>query len=449
MRKKILTFVLCFLLLISKVHALGVDLRSSTYTLTKGNSAKISVTVSANNPIFFIEGTLKCSGAGVNGGLDLKFDNMDDTIKSKSYSYTIKPTTTGTVTCSISGLRLIDMNTVPWQNINGKSITIKVTEPVAITPKTYSSNNYLTGLEVVDYKFDSDFNKDTNEYTVTLPSNTQKIKINATKEDSKATISGIGEFDVTEGINTFEVIVIAENGNKRTYTIKADVLELEPIKVTVLGESYTVVRKSKDLPKISEYFTEKEIVIGEEKVDGYYSETLGYNVVGLRNNKGDINYYIYENGNYSLYKECVLGGMTLQVLDNEITGEYKKTNFTCNGFLVNSYQEIKPDIIKNTYALDTDDIVGNQFYLFYGKNLETGKDNLYQYDAVEKTIQRYNTELLDVYKKNNTIYYLVILGLVVFVILLIIIYSLALNRAKKHVKKKKLNKHNMDFIDEE
>ena len=149
------------------------------------------------------------------------------------------------------------------------------------------------------------------------------------------------------------------------------------------------------------------------------------------------------------YREYTFGGITLQVIDKELDGMYKKTSFTYESDKIESYQEVKPDIIKNTYALDTDNVVGNQFYLFYAKNLETGEDNLYQYDAVEKTVQRYNTELLDTYRQNNNMYYLVILGLIVFIILLIIIYSIALNSAKKKGKKKKLNKHTMDFDDEE
>ena len=448
-KKYLLTFILCFIISVSRVHALGLDLRSSAYTVTKGNSAKITVTVSSNNPLFFIEGTLKCSGAGVNGGIDLKYDNMDNNIKSKSYSYSIKPTSKGTVTCTVSGLRLTDSSSDSWQNINSKSITIKVNEPVAITPKTYSSNNYLSKLEIADYKFDIDFDKETSEYTVTVPNDIKKVTINAIKEDSKASVTGIGEIDVTEGTNTLNVVVTAENGNKRTYVIKVNVPELEPIEVNIDGYKYTIVRKGKDLPKISEYFTEKSIIIGENTIPGYYNEKLNYQVIGLKDSSGNINYYIYDNGKYTLYKEYNFGSTILQILDKEVEGSYKRTSFTYDSDKINSYQEVKPDIIKNTYALDTENIIGNQFYLFHAKNVENGKESLYQYDAVEKTIQRYNIELLDTYKNANNLYYIVILGLIAFIIFIIIIFSIALNKAKKKDKKKKLNKHNMDFIEEE
>ena len=70
----------------------------------------------------------------------------------------------------------------------------------------------------------------------------------------------------------------------------------------------------------------------------------------------------------------------LRVIDKELEGGYKKTNFYYNNTKIDSYQEVKLDIIKNTYALDDNDITGNSFYLFYAINLETGKEELYQYD---------------------------------------------------------------------
>ena len=257
-RKYLLTLIICLILSITKVNALGIDLRSSAYSLTKGSSATITVTVSSNNPLFFIEGSLSCSGAGVSGGIDLKFDNMDNNIKSKSYSYTIKPTSAGTVTCSTSGVRLTDSSSDSWQNIGGKSITITVNEPAKVVPKTYSSNNNLSSIEVEGFKLAPDFNKDTVEYTLSVPNDTKKIKINATKEDGRASISGIVEFEVTEGENNFEIKVTAENGNEKVYKLKVTVLELDPIKVTIDNKEYLLVRKTGLIDPPSETYEEKK-----------------------------------------------------------------------------------------------------------------------------------------------------------------------------------------------
>ena len=124
------------------------------------------------------------------------------------------------------------------------------------------------------YKLDSKIDKETLEYSVTVKEGTEKIKINAQLADSSAKTAGTGEVSVSEGLNTFNVVVTAENGSKRTYVLKVTVKEYEPILVKVDNEEYNVVRKRKGLPVISEYFTEKDITLGEEIVEGYYSEAL-------------------------------------------------------------------------------------------------------------------------------------------------------------------------------
>ena len=281
------------------------------------------------------------------------------------------------------------------------------------------------------------FDKEKLEYTLTIPAETEKIKINAQLADSNAKVSGVGEQKVVAGLNTFEIVVTAENGSKKTYVIKATLEELKPIEVTIDSEKYTVIRKRKDLPKISEYNVEKDITIKDNIIEGYYNEKLNYDLVGLKDATGKINYYIYKNNQYTLYNEHTFGGTTLQILDKEVKN-FKLTSFNYDETNIPSYQEVKMDLIKNTYALDDNEITGNQFYLFYAKNVETGKEYLYQYDALEKTVQRYNLEVLDMYKENsNTYYKYLILSVLVIGILLITLSILLIKTGKNNRKLKK------------
>ena len=236
-----------------------------------------------------------------------------------------------------------------------------------------------------------------------------------------------------------EEMFYSRNKKPENYSVE----ELKPIKVTIDNQEYTVVRKRKELPEISEYFEEKNITINNETIEGYYNEKLDYTIVGLKNSKGNIEYYIYKNNKYTLYKEYVFNGTVLQVLDEPIKGGYKKVNFIYDDDKIDSYQEVKLDILKNTYALDNNDITGNQFYLFYAKNVETGKVNLYQYDALEKTVQRYNIEVLDMYKKSSNTYYMYLLISILVIIVLvvcIIIKSIIKGKKKKNIKNKKKHK---------
>lgn len=419
----LMTFMLCFTF-ISYVSAGSYSVTVTSNSVTVGNSVTLKITGSSIAGKF----TVSSSNTGVltlsQSSVWIDNDTASITVNTKSVgkaNITITPTdVTGYDGNSITG---------------GKTITITVNAKPAInnTPKVKSSNNFLTSLSVNDMELDKTFDKETLEYTVNAPEETEKIKINAQLADSTATVTGIGEKEVSTGNNTFSIVVTAENGSKRTYTLNVIVKELKSINVKVDKEELTVVRKEKDLPEISEYFTKKEVTINDEIVPGYVNDKLKYTVVGLKDNEGKINYYIYDDGKYTLYREYVFNALTLQILDKEVEN-FKKTNFIYGDEKINSYQEVKMDIIKNTYALTDNEITGNQFYLFYAKNVETGKENLYQYDAVEKTVQRYNLSVLDMYRENSNTYYMYLLIAILGLGVTIILFSIILickSRKKK------------------
>lgn len=431
--------LLLFMLDLNVCYAASINMSANSLSVTKGNSVTVRAVINEGSPIVSIEGNLKCSGAGVNKSISLNFDDSSNSVKSKSYSLSFTPSSSGKVTCYTSSVRLTNMSSGSWVNINDKQIVITVNEPPKVVPKVYSSNNYLSGLSVNSLKLDKDFDKEVTEYTVTVPAETTEIVVNAQLADSTAKVEGVGTLKVSEGINTFSIVVTAENGSKRTYKLIANVLELEPIKVTVDKKEYTVIRKKKDLPKISQYNVEKVIGIGEDKVDGYHNDILDYDLVGLKDSDGNISYYIYKDGKYTLYKELTFNGMTLQLVLKDAPLGYKKTTFLYDGNKVDSYQEVKVDILKNTYAVSDNDITGNQYYLFYAKNVETGKENLYQYDALEKTVQRYNTQVLDMYKGARDTYYMYLLGAILLLGVVIVIFSIILIlNGKKNKRKNKI-----------
>ena len=201
------------------------------------------------------------------------------------------------------------------------------------------------------------------------------------------------------------------------------------------------------LPKISDYFKEANITIDENVVEGYNNENLNYNVVGLKDKEGNVSYYIYQDGKYTLYNEQSFNGKILRILDKDLPNGYQKTNFKYNDTDINAYQEVKMDIIKNTYALDNNDIEGNDFYLFYAINLDTGKEELYQFDAKEKTVQRYNTLILDMYKEQKDTYYLYLLCSILVLGVVIVTFSTAVITGSK--KKKKLKNKRYEEIRKE
>ena len=408
--KYLLFLVFCFVLISPRVSAASISTRSGSSSITKGNSVTITVTVSASTPLVSIEGSLSCSGAGVNGGLDLTFDDSSNSVYSKSYTYTIKPTTSGTVTCSTSGVRLTEMGSGNWQSLSNSSVSVKVNEPVVIPPKEYSSNNYLKSLSIEGYSID--FDKDTLEYNIEVPNETEKVNISASVEDSSASVRGTGEISVSEGINKLEVKVTAENGNVRTYVINVTVKELDPIVVTIDDKEYTIIRKEGVLEELENY-EKTSINIDNEDVLAYKNDKLNYILVGLKDSDGNANYYLYKDGKYTLYKEYKFNGLTLYILDKKVEIEgYQETKFSYNDEEIIGYQ------IEGS----------NDYYLFYAVNIATGEENLYQYDKDEGTVQRYNNSILntiDDYEKQasqNFLYFIIVsIILVVFVIGVIVI----------------------------
>jgi len=422
-------------------------------------AADFSVSVTSNTVTAGNTVTLRIDGrsSGLTGRFNISTSNSGVASLSTSNVWVENSAESVTITAKSAGTAVITVT--PTDGISDKDANEPKLSPRSITitvnakqtppsnnnsnytqSKTKSSNNFLSSLTIDNLTLNETFDKEKLEYTLNIPADTEKIKINAQLADSNAKVTGTGEQNVAAGLNTFELVVTAENGSKRTYVIKATLEELQPIELTIDNEKYTVIRKRKDLPKISEYNIEKDITIKDNIIEGYYNEKLDYNLVGLKDSTGKTNYYIYEDGKYTLYNEQTFNGTTLQILDKEVKN-YKKTDFTYNDTKIASYQAVKLDLLKNTYALDNNEITGNQFYLFYAKNVETGKEYLYQYDAVEKTIQRYNLEILDMYKNSSDTYYKYLVMSLLLVGILLIALSVAVAKNSKHKHKDtKINK---------
>ncbi len=310
-------------------------------------------------------------------------------------------------------------------NVNAEEISFsKVTKTITIkekTIKTYSSNNYLKNLEIEGYEISPKFDKNTLEYNVELPANTTKIKINATKEDSEATINGDGEIEVSEGPNKITIKVIAENGNTKEYIINATVKELDPIEITVNGEKYNVIRKKEQLPKPNSLFEESTIKINGEEVPAFVNGITKYTLVGLKDKEGNINLYVYntDKNTYTIYKELTFNKITISPIDEEFD-------------IPNGYTKSTIKINDNDLIVYTNDKDSN-YSIFRGINTETGEKNTYMYDSKENTVQRFlgNTNnTINTKSQDTNIYLYVVLGLGSLLVITYLVILIILIRRK-------------------
>lgn len=422
---------------ISDVSASSLSMKASSSSVTRGNTVTITTTINADSGIYTIEGSMSCTGAGVDGGSSLTYNDIDTKSKSKSFTYTIKPTASGTVTCKTSTVMLRELAQESNYSLGSKSITIKVNDPVVVPPKEYSSNNNLSSLTIEGFELDKKFDKDTLEYNVELPNETETITIKATPADDNATVKGDGNIKVSEGSNKIEIKVTAENGNVKTYVINATVKELDPIEITIDDKKYTIIRKE-DVLESPEGFEKTTIKIGDDDVLAYKNDTLGYTLVGLKDEAGNSKYYIYDDGKYLEFNILTARGLSVIVLDypkDKVFDNYILGEFEVNDIKYKGYKSTK----------------NSKFYLIYAKSMEDGKEYLYQYDTSEGTLQKYNEDILDLvdkYKEEKDKYklYLIIVASVFGVAVVATITTLIIKTKKGRKKTKvKSNQINSDI----
>ncbi len=85
------------------------------------------------------------------------------------------------------------------------------------SPKLGNPNNYLKDIKI-DGNTISGFNYDKYEYNITIPSNKDSIKVEATKIVNSTKVEGVGNIN-TPNSKTININVTAENGRVRTYKI--------------------------------------------------------------------------------------------------------------------------------------------------------------------------------------------------------------------------------------
>ncbi len=432
MKKIFYSLIMLSIFLMPRVYAgnARITISPSSKTYIVGNSFNVEVTISSSDAIAGLSYildynssvlALESTNASTGGARNLD-TFMNNSTYSVTYRYKFRAKASGTSSISVSDAEVRTATSA--LNITKSSSTIKIMTQAELYA-TYSSNNYLSGLSVEGYEFEEAFDKDKLEYKVSLKPETEKIVINASKADYRASVSGVGEVEVTEGVNTIKVDVVAENGNLRSYTIIATVEEYDPINVNVDGVKYTVVRNKKAQNLNNSLFVPKDIQIASFDVPAYYNETTNTTLVILKDEKGNASSFIYDNDTYHKFMELNLSGVDLIIKDAvNISKDYKESEIKVNDISYKAYKHH-----------DT-----SRYALLYGTNIKNNNTSYYLYDNLENTLQRYDDELInsknEELKKYRLIMYILIGTSSALFILLIL--SLCLKKDKKKVKQKKI-----------
>ncbi len=117
-------------------------------------------------------------------------------------------------------------------NLENYSSSENSSNVTSTTQKNKSSNANLSNLGIRPNDF-SGFIPGTTTYNVTVPEDVENIEVYATVQDSKSTLSGTGNKKLQYGENTLSVVVRAEDGTKKTYTLNVVRENKEEINETV------------------------------------------------------------------------------------------------------------------------------------------------------------------------------------------------------------------------
>lgn len=415
--------IACYFLGVSSVNAASLSLSKSSANVSVGSTIKIT--------------------AKISGGLAYTYSNFSISYDQERFSFVSSSDNCNGLNCLIEGNSSVTLTfkaksqgsatfrasgSFEDDTSGSLSASTNVTVGTKEESKTLNSNNNLKSLTIEGYDINPEFNKDTLEYSLELPGDITSVNINATLEDSSAKITGIGQIDLTEGINVVNVEVTAENGSKKTYIIKISVEEKDPIKTKINGKEYVVVRNKDNLEK-PENYEEITINIDGKEVPAFYNEITKYTLVGLKNPDGKIDLYIYNESKktYKLYKEVKFSGVNFYPMDitkgksNYNFSDYKKYTININGLKIKVYK-LKED---------------SSFAIVYGMNVDNGKENYYLYDIKNKTIQLYDNEHVEMLYKQKELYSLIILtswGMLILFLIIIISLSVRNSKRKKKIK---------------
>lgn len=230
---KILIFVLFFVLLVfmqNNSYAANVNVNYKS-SMTKGETQTITVTGSA------VQWNLTLYVDGVALKTNRELENYEGNI-AINFSASYTPSSAGNKTIELKGsiTEASDASTIT--SFPSKNISVSEPAPQPSTPDSepttpttptqpsepaepvVSSNANLSNLGIKPKEYDfKGFRASKTSYEVTVANDVETIEIYASKQDSKASIEGVGKKNLQEGTNVFKIVVTAENGKTKTYQL--------------------------------------------------------------------------------------------------------------------------------------------------------------------------------------------------------------------------------------
>ena len=175
-----------------------------------------------------------------------------------------------------------------------------------------SGNNALSALTVSAGTLTPAFDPAVTEYTLSLPQGTEKLTLTATPSDSNATVQGDGELTLQEGENTLPLVVTAENGDTKTYTVTAKVAQAPTLFLNFSGAKLGVVKDVEGVTPPTGFTAAEPVSQGGDTLPLWVDASGKHTLVYLVDEKGVAGFYLYSRteGVLSPYLPLTYGGTT-------------------------------------------------------------------------------------------------------------------------------------------
>lgn len=191
---------------------------------------------------------------------------------------------------------------------------------VTITPPR-SGNADLASLSVDQGQLSPAFKPGTQNYSIQVGMGVDRVVVSAKAADSKAqSVQVSGNTGLKDGANPIRVVVTAENGSTKTYTITANRLgptptpeptPTPPMSVEVDDKPFYVIDLPEDV-EVPAGFYEAAIEINGQMVTAYKSRQGGLVLLYLSNEGPESGFYFYDaqTGEFYRFAQLTVPGAT-------------------------------------------------------------------------------------------------------------------------------------------
>lgn len=244
-----------------------------------------------------------------------------------------------------------------------------------------SGNNALSALTVSAGTLTPAFDPAVTEYTLSLPQGTEKITLTATPSDSNATVQGDGELALQEGENTLPLVVTAENGDTKTYTVTAKVAQAPTLFLSFSGAKLGVVKDVEGVTPPTGFTAAEPVSQGGDTLPLWVDANGKHTLVYLMDEKGVAGFYLYSRteGVLSPYLPLAYGGTT-----------YIYTGIPSEKATVPGLKAATVEAFSQTLSgWRYEDAALSDFVVLYLMD-DGGQYGYYTYDSKNATLQRFS-----------------------------------------------------------